>query len=31
MWQQFLSFFASVINIGSLLVENQQKIESLQD
>ena len=30
MWQQFLSFFASVINIGSLLVENQKTLENLQ-
>ncbi len=30
MWQQVLSFFASVINIGNLLVENQQTLKDLQ-
>ena len=30
MWQQILSFLASVINIGNLLVENQQTLKELQ-
>ena len=30
MWQQILSFLASVINIGNLLVENQQTLKDLQ-
>ena len=30
MWQNVLSFFASILNIGNLLVENQQTLKDLQ-
>ncbi len=30
MWEKILSFFASVFNIGTLLVENQQSLKDLQ-
>ncbi len=30
MWEKLLAFFSSVVNIGSLLVENQQTIKDLQ-
>ncbi len=30
MWQKTLSFLVSVINIGNLLVENQQTLKELQ-
>ena len=30
MWKEILSFFSSVINIGNLLVENQQSLKDLQ-